>query len=109
METINERIKCIIDLLFNGNASAFSRATGVKQPTLKDIVGGRLNKPSFEILEKILNAKTLNISCDWLILGQGEMKKDSNPNKESLEHITVERLLSIIESQQRTIENLSQR
>lgn len=111
MGTINERIKCIIDTLFDRNVSAFSRKTGIKLPTIKDIVGGRLNKPGFEVLEKILSADTLNISPDWLILEQGDMlRKSDNPaNLDTLQNISIERLFSIIESQQRTIENLSRK
>lgn len=109
MKTINERIKLIIDLKTNGNASAFSRLTGIPQATLKDIVGGRLNKPGFEVLEKILNVEALNISTDWLMLGEGKMLKGAKSIEEDLKPVTVERLLSIVESQQRTIENLSRR
>ena len=75
MSSINERINMIVEQLFNGNVSAFARAIDVSQSTLKDIVGGRLNKPSYSILEKISSVDGLNISLDWLIAGKGEMLK----------------------------------
>lgn len=71
--TINERIKHIVDECFNGNVSAFSRAIDVPQPTLKDIVGGKFSKPSYSVLEKIVNAESLKISSDWLLSEKGEM------------------------------------
>lgn len=74
---INERIQQIVSKCFNGNVSAFARAIGVPQPTLKDIVGGKLNKPSYSVLEKIVNAESLNISSDWLLSEKGEMLKDN--------------------------------
>ena len=72
---INERIQQIVSKCFNGNVSAFARAIGVPQPTLKDIVGGNLNKPSYSVLEKIVNAESLNISSDWLLSEKGEMTR----------------------------------
>lgn len=71
--TINERIKHIVDECFNGNVSAFSRAIDVPQPTLKDIVGGKFSKPSYSVLEKIVNAESLKISSEWLLSEKGEM------------------------------------
>lgn len=76
---INERIKHIVDECFDGNVSAFARAINVPQPTLKDIVGGKLNKPSYAVLEKIVNSTSLKISPDWLLSGKGEMiRQDVN-------------------------------
>lgn len=73
MDTINDRILSIVNKLFNGNVSAFCRATNIPQPTLKDIVSGRMNKPSYSVLEKILDVNGLNISAEWLLRGSGDM------------------------------------
>ena len=101
--SVQERIRKIADELFNGNISAFCRAVDVKQPTMNTILGERQSKPSYDVLSSIVNAEALNISAQWLLTGKGEMFKSSSP-KEELTPITNERLLSIIESQQRTIE-----
>ena len=106
--SVQERIRKIADELFNGNISAFCRAVDVKQPTMNTILGERQSKPSYDVLSSIVNAEALNISAQWLLTGKGEMLKSSSP-KEELTPITNERLLSIIESQQRTIENLSKK
>lgn len=108
--SVQERIRKIADDLFNGNISAFCRAVNIKQPTMNTIIGERQSKPSYEVLSNMVNAKALNLSAEWLLTGEGEMLKSSSPKEESVtlsEPITNERLLSIIESQQRTIENLS--
>lgn len=54
-----------------------------------------------------------DLSAEWLLRGEGEMikgetPKSSTPTEESAP-ITNERLFSVIESQQRTIENLSKK
>lgn len=71
--TIQERIRKISEVLFNGNISAFCRAINVKQSTINTIVGERQSKPSYDVLSNILNAKALNISSAWLMLEKGEM------------------------------------
>lgn len=106
--SVQERIRKIADDLFNGNISAFCRAVDIKQPTMNTILGERQSKPSYDVLSNIVNAEALNISAQWLLTGKGEMLKSSSSKEES-SSITNERLLSIIESQQRTIENLSKK
>lgn len=54
-----------------------------------------------------------DLSAEWLLRGEGEMikgqaPKTSTPTEEPVP-ITPERLFSVIESQQRTIENLSKK
>ena len=106
--SVQERIRKIADDLFNGNVSAFCRAVDIKQPTMNTILGERQSKPSYDVLSNIVNAEALNISAQWLLTGKGEMFKSSS-SKEEPAPITNERLFSIIESQQRTIENLSKK
>ena len=70
---VQERIRKIADELFNGNISAFCRATDVKQPTMNTILGERKSKPSYDVLLNIVNAKALNIYAEWLLNGEGDM------------------------------------
>ena len=53
------------------NAKQFALELGVSAGTLSNIFGGR-NKPSLELLENTLQ-RFPYISCDWLILGKGDM------------------------------------
>ena len=73
--TINERVKEIADKLCDGNISEMARIVGLRQPSLRDIVTGKLVKPGFDILHKIVDSSTLNISSEWLLRGEGEMQR----------------------------------
>jgi hypothetical protein len=76
MSTINERIKMIVNQMFK-NASEFERVSGIKPSTVKNIIGGRLTKPSYDVLEAIIRNNVL-LSAEWLLRGEGEMLKQSN-------------------------------
>ena len=66
---VNDRLRQLIfDLKLN--ASSFAKQVGVSPGVMNNIVGGRLSKPSFEILERII-LKT-GVSSHWLITGHGE-------------------------------------
>ena len=106
--TVNERIKEIANALYKGNINELCRSCDIKQATMSNIVSGRMSKPSFEVLLAIV--ETTKVSSSWLLTGRGEMFPTAKAQpKEEPQPITVERLLAIIESQQRTIENLSSR
>lgn len=74
MNTVNERLIFLLDELFKGNVSEFARVTGVPQPTLNNIVGNRMSKPSADNLERIINSIE-SLDANWLITGKGEMLK----------------------------------
>lgn len=80
-ESVNDRILSIVNELFNGNISSFARAVNVKQPTLNTILGERKSKPSFDIIQSIINASALNISSIWLITGEGSMLKSESSSQ----------------------------
>lgn len=69
--TINQRIKYVIDEL-GYNKNSFSKALGLSNNvTIGNIVSNRGNKPSFDVLERILR-KFDRINVEWLILGTGK-------------------------------------
>lgn len=84
-ESINDRIKELITKRYNGNASAFAREVGIKQPTLNTIIGERKSKPSFDVINAI--ALSANINTDWLLTGKGDMLKKDN---EELVKLSIE-------------------
>lgn len=100
-----ERIKAIMRY-YNLSVNAFSTKIGANQVTINQQMNGD-RKVSLDTILKIVNSFDL-ISSQWLLTGKGEMLKSPSP-KETPAPITCERLLSIIESQQRTIENLSKK
>jgi transcriptional regulator with XRE-family HTH domain len=55
------------------NASQFSEAIGIQRAAISHILAGR-NNPSLDMIKKILN-KFATISPDWLLSGEGEMRR----------------------------------
>lgn len=74
MSSINQRIQAVINEMFNGNVSEFERSSGIKPYTVKNIVGSRQTKPSYDVLESIIR-NNVQISSDWLLTGEGDMLK----------------------------------
>lgn len=106
------RINRIINELFDGNKSEFARVVGISESAVRSYLANTI--PKADVLEKI--ASNTAISCEWLVLGRGDMivqpKQEITPNGSTLE----ERLLAIIkekdikiEEQARTIGRLEER
>lgn len=70
--SINKRIRTIMDY-YGLNKNSFTNKVGASSPS---VIGKILNdenrKPSFDIIEKIVNAFP-DINADWLISGKGTM------------------------------------
>ena len=77
MNTINERFNIILKEKHEGNVSEFARKSGIPQPTLNNIVGNRLSKPSFDSIEKLINSDE-TINPEWIITGKGQMVKEQD-------------------------------
>ena len=73
LETINERIKHVLDTLYKGNVTAMAKATYIKRTTLSSIVGADGNTPGFDVIMKIAEITSHPISMEWLIRGSGDM------------------------------------
>lgn len=73
MSTINERIRIIIDSQYGGSQRAFADSVGTSSSVVNGIVGKRQSSPSFELAQKI--STIANISPDWLLFGNGPMKR----------------------------------
>jgi hypothetical protein len=71
-ETVNQRINFLINHFEAGNKSAFGRRVDMKSGVIGDLVAGRLNKPSFDALLKIIAAYP-TVSLNWLVLGEEPM------------------------------------
>lgn len=70
--TVHERIEKLIYHFTKGNRTAFGKETDILPGVLSSIVSGRLSKPSFEALQKILTGYP-SINPTWLLFGQGPM------------------------------------
>ncbi len=74
MSDINERLRKILDAKFQGNVSEMARQYGIPQPTLNNIVGNRMSKPSFDNIQRLVNSDE-TINARWLVTGKGAMLK----------------------------------
>jgi transcriptional regulator with XRE-family HTH domain len=68
---INDRIAQLIVEL-DLSLSSFADSLNVSVPVVHNIIKGRRNKPSYEMLQRIITAYGA-ISTDWLLKGQGEI------------------------------------
>lgn len=114
---LSKRLKIILNEQFGGNYSAMSRLMGVTDGALGSYIRGkkqkdgsiRISTPSAEVIANIIN--NLGINSEWLLFGTGDMKVKqttnvvSEPEQEYI--LSQNRLLAIIESQQRVIESQS--
>jgi hypothetical protein len=74
--SIHERIDTLVRHFCKGNKTAFGRETDILPGVLASITGGRLSKPSFELLQKIMTRYPA-VNGDWLILGREPMLKNN--------------------------------
>jgi len=77
-QTVNQRINFLIENCEGGNKSAFAEKIGVKSGVVGDLVGGRLNKPSYETIQKVFAAYP-SVNADWLIRGIGPPFQEGAP------------------------------
>lgn len=102
------------------NKNSFSKAIGAKPQTTHKIISN-INYPGFEYLENILSTYSV-VSAEWLILGTGDMLKNSMSTKPLQENeisddkktkaetiASPEFLLETIEDKKSIIENLREK
>lgn len=117
-QLLSKRLKIILDECFDGNYSAMSRMIGVSDTGLGSYIRGKklkdesikLSVPSAEVIANIVDK--LEINPEWILFGKGEMKRKVHEHVPIIEkqkecEFSPERLLRIIESQQKVIESLS--
>ena len=111
---ISERILQAIDYL-DISPNKFGEILGYERSqTVYDIINKK-SRPSFDFFFKFINSEFSEIiSVEWLVAGKGEMRKENghdpcNGDEHNKNRSREDRLLSIIESQQRSIEYLSKK
>ncbi len=72
-KTVNQRVKHIADVLYDGNITAMAKATFIRRTTLNSIIGENEVSPGYEVLRKIADISSCKISMEWLIRGIGDM------------------------------------
>lgn len=79
---ISDRIEALITHFCKGNKSLFAQQIGVTPSVIGNITGERKGNPSFEVIQKILDAFA-SVNPDWFILDKGPMLRDSKTSEES--------------------------
>lgn len=79
---ISDRIEALITHFCKGNKSLFAQQIGVTPSVIGNITGERKGNPSFEVIQKILDAFA-SVNPDWFILDKGSMLRDSKTSEES--------------------------
>jgi hypothetical protein len=80
---VHERINLLIEHFAKGNKTAFAKEVGTLPSVMASIVGGRMSKPSFELLEKIM-LRYPEINGSWLLAGRGPMTVPTPPARVQL-------------------------
>ena len=70
-----KRMQFLLDTKFNGNSSKFSKAVGVKQPSLSKWIKGESDPTRTSLLSI---SKATGVSAGWLISGDGDNELESN-------------------------------
>lgn len=81
--SVNERFDALIEHFAKGNKTAFAKEVGTLPSVIASIVGGRMSKPSFELLEKIA-VRYPEINTTWLLTGKGDMVIPEAPDRVQL-------------------------
>jgi hypothetical protein len=77
---VHERLNSLIEHFAKGNKTAFAKEVGTLPSVIASIVGGRMSKPSFELLEKI-TVRYPEINAGWLLTGRGSMVMPEAPDR----------------------------
>lgn len=77
--TVNERIRHIANTVYSGNITAMAKATLISRTTINSIIGEKEVYPGYEVIRRIAEISSIDISLDWLITGKGEMLKSEQP------------------------------
>ena len=112
-ENIHTRIVELIET-FELTKNSFSNKIGVANTVIGNIVGGRMNKPSYEVLDKIMQSFD-NINGHWLITGLGEkfiIRENPDYEKIRIENLKLKEMLKVCDEEknkyQKRIDELQQ-
>ncbi|MBD2769668.1 helix-turn-helix domain-containing protein [Hymenobacter sp. BT664] len=76
--SVNQRLNLLVDTFEKGKKAPFARKIGVSAQAVQEMLMGRKSDPSFKVLVRILEEYP-SVSSDWLVLGQGQMLRDTSP------------------------------
>lgn len=86
-DNINRRIEEICDKLYGGNVTKMAKGTFISRTTILSIIGDQQSAPGYEVLRRIVEIPSVNISEKWLLTGKGEMIEEEKPEKSYTEGV----------------------
>jgi hypothetical protein len=91
-ESVNQRIKILIDHYADGVQRRFALKAGIQPTTLAEMYGKRGNKASVDTIQKIVDTYS-QVRPEWLLNGEGEMLKstDSDAQAQNISSYTPDR------------------
>ncbi len=101
MHAINERIAKLVEKYADGNKTRFAKAIGASDTNVR-MWSTTDRMPSCDVLETI--CRTFNVSAEWMLLGEGEMKKQESVAPLASEEMAS--VLGIIEEIKTQLENM---
>jgi len=106
--SFSARLDYLQKTLKASSGRSFANSIGITNANLQSYKKG--SQPSLDILIKILS-NVENLNPEWLLLGKGDVfiEKKEEKVEDGISDKMTDRLISIIESQQRTIENISKK
>lgn len=74
-ETINQRVKAVLDTAYHGNVTAMAKGSCIKRTTINSIVGPNETTPGRgpDVIAKIGEISPPRISMEWPVRGTGDM------------------------------------
>lgn len=111
---IQDRLAILINTIAK-NPNAFSVSIGTPSTQIYNIIKGKRNKPSFDLLVKICRTYP-QVDLDWLVLGKGQMLRGENghahrgsskaPNNHSPEtEVRFQQLIESLEQEKEELHN----
>lgn len=87
MAEINERLQKLVNERFGGSQTSFANALGVPQTSIANYFNKRASKPSFEVLELMVDK--LGVDARWLLTGKEYQLNGINASNSTLTGSTV--------------------
>ena len=90
LHPVNKRIKDIVTTVFGGNTAAAARTAKLNRSTLQTLFGPQGTRPSYDVLNAIVENTTPKINAEWLLTGRGPMfAQDAQAYREMRPHIDI--------------------
>lgn len=96
MKDISDRIQYLVEKETGGSAEKFGEKIGLSGQAVRNMSKLKRSKPNVDVIITILQT-FIWINPDWLLLGNGPMRRQDNPPAKNASDVTPDWLLKRIE------------